>query len=114
MKVRSACAGLEAIRALAARLQRDLAKQLAETRIPHANVPAWLPALLEKEGFADLTDRQQEVLLLLLQGYSTDEVARQLHVSRAAVTQTLARIRRILAEAGAARTSAKATYVAVI
>lgn len=91
---------LEAIRALAARLQRDLARQLAEMRIPHENVPAWLPALLEKEGFADLTDRQQKVLLLLLQGYSTDEVAGQLHVSRAAVTQTLARVRRRLAEAG--------------
>lgn len=98
---------LEAIRVLAARLQRDLANQLAETKIWQENVPAWLPDLLQRESFADLTDHQQEVLLLLLQGHSTDEVARRLHVSRAAVAQTLARVRRGLAEVGARRTSAK-------
>lgn len=98
---------LEAIRALAARLQRDLAKQLAETRVRHENAPAWLPALLEKEGFANLTDRQQKVVLLLLQGSSTDEVAQQLSISRGAVTQTLARARRRLADPGAARASSK-------
>lgn len=100
---------LEAIRAVVARLQRDLAKQLSEMRIPHENVPAWLPSLLEKEGFADLTDRQQKVVLLLLQGNSLGEVAEQLHVSRGAVTQTLARVRRTLAETGSARTSSKAS-----
>jgi DNA-binding NarL/FixJ family response regulator len=82
-----------AITALAARLQRDVARKLVAGRIPHDNIPDWLPELLENEGFTDLTDREQEVVLLLLRGFSTSEVAAQLGIAPRTVARTLSRAR---------------------
>jgi predicted DNA-binding protein (UPF0251 family) len=90
---------VEALTTLAARLQRDMARALATTRIPHENIPDWLPELLENQDFTDLTQREQEVLLLLLRGFSAGDVAAQLGIAPATVSRTLSRARSRLVEA---------------
>jgi Sigma-70, region 4 len=98
---------LEAIAALSSRIEQSLAKVLAESANLHENLPDWLPQLLEKEGFTTLTDRQQEVILLLLRGATVEDVAEQLHVSRDAVVRTMSRARSKLAQAGRAERSSR-------
>jgi len=90
---------VEAITALAARLQRDVARTLVAGRIHRGNIPEWLPELLENEGFTDLKDREQEVILLLLRGFSATEAAAQLGIAPRTVTRTLSRARIRLADA---------------
>lgn len=87
---------LDTIRKLSAQLQHDVAKQVAAIQRSRETVPKWLPDLLQQETFTELTERQQQVLLLLVEGSSVDDVAMRLGVSRAAVMNTLGRVRRRL------------------
>jgi DNA-binding NarL/FixJ family response regulator len=73
-----------------------------ELKVERPGARGWMgdpgePLELEPSGIAELTDRQREVLLLVGQGYSNEEIATRLGISAKAIEYHRAGIRRALA-----------------